>query len=736
MPLSVDNILQSNTGGFEGSSGAATLSTGTTAGSTVLIFVGIGTPGGSDYWMRAPSGFTVLTNWFPGFINAEKTAPWVYAKRNVSADETSWTMNENTSKTVQAAWVAMEITGIEANLLNAFFVADSGESLTYNAAASSIGSGSTPVSSCYDVLAFAVHSARSDTTTVPTWSGQNNGFTEFAESSTVNANNAVSIAVSYKPSLALSSYTCTASLSPTSPAAGTVVGLFAEGARHAPNMDVIFGAETGTASGLTTGIADHPGGTFHNRSAPVQVSTGSPEISSTFARTGSYSVKLSSSAAAEWVSWTNDGALGKQENYTADTNFPLIGRLCFYMPSLPAGDVEICSAWSGGTASVAKFWYRTASQKIGCVVGDPISPSFGTEILSDATVSAGVWIGLDFRYDPRVAIPVCDWQVDYDSLDVTGPVAQTQAAGVTGSIQNVSEFVIGWKTAATATIYYDDIAACKQWGAYPLGDLRIRLLKPDQAGTATVSGTSTNFKTFTSNGTMATWSSAATLANLDDAPPTIGGSADGLAQVAVATSDYVEIPMENWTAAPDNTIRGARWYLAGWAASGNPASIGVKWYDGTTEYFFIAVGDHGFDDTATVWMVGMVRSATTKDYYDIDQTKLNGLAARVGYSDDANPDAGVHCLLLEVAYQPATTYGIYESGDGFTLYVRQDPVTAGVASYLVTTPSGSRGATFTHALDGVDQTPVYVGPNTAYEHSIGASSISTVTSVGLAPDPG
>ena len=58
-----------------------------------------------------------------------------------------------------------------------------------------------------------------------------------------------------------------------------------------------------------------------------------------------------------------------------------------------------------------------------------------------------------------------------------------------------------------------------------------------------------------------------------------------------------------------------------------------------------------------------------------------------------------------------------------------------MVSYLITTPPGTRGATFDYALAGVDQTPIYVGPDDVHEVSIGAVDITGVTSCGLTPDP-
>jgi hypothetical protein len=111
------------------------------------------------------------------------------------------------------------------------------------------------------------------------------------------------------------------------------------------------------------------------------------------------------------------------------------------------------------------------------------------------------------------------------------------------------------------------------------------------------------------------------------------------------------------------------------------------------------------------------------------------MVIQAGFSSDATPDIGIHNVLAELAYQPAVVYGVAEAeGGAFNVYVRQDPVSGAVASLLATTPLGTRGATLTWTLNGVDDSQ-YVGPNTMYEEVIGASSISEVTAYGLTVDP-
>jgi hypothetical protein len=442
---------------------------------------------------------------------------------------------------------------------------------------------------------------------------------------------------------------------------------------------------------------------------------------------------LSAAAAAECVTWIALGA-GFKGNLGVTGQEPAVWveRFHFYFPtSLPGADVEIASAEAGSLVNGVTIWYRSASQKIGVKIGT------GTEVLSDAVVAVNTWIGLDYRYDPRTTTHTCDWQVDYDSTDATGPVAQTQASTAAMSVSKVTTVRKGWTTSKTATIRYDDIAGTKVRKSYPIGDINIWPLKVDPAGTPSVSGTTANFQTYTSNGSTMTAFNAANVRNaLDEIPPVVGASSDGVAQITAAAADYVIVPMDTLTAAPDNVLRGARWYFAVWGASGTAATVGVGTSDGVITSGGSAA-DHGQDASALMWLTNMhLNTASPDNLYPLTQSKVNAFEARMGWSTDATPDVGIHAVLVELVTQPAEVIGVIEIEDAaFSVYVRQDPDSGAVASYLATTPAGARGATLTWTIDGTPGSQ-YVAPNTVYEKSIGADTIATVTSVGLEPDPG
>ena len=499
---------------------------------------------------------------------------------------------------------------------------------------------------------------------------------------------------------------------------------------HAANITICSGAEIGTATTLTNATA------YTNVFAPWDVVVGTPAAITTAPRTGTYCWELASTTAAESLEWDNRfpgsiGPMGALQNPAVTWS----ERLHFYFPTaLPVGDTDLFSMEVTSLANGCVLRYITASQKLGLKIGT------GTEQVSDAVVTFGQWIGVDVYYDPRTTTHTCAWQVDYNATldDPTAPVAQTTASTASMTAGNVTKVRHGWTQAVTRTVRYDDLVGSRHRKTGLIGDIKIFPLGVDPAGTPTLSGTVGNFRTYTANGTLAAWTAVNTRNVLDEIPFVIGASSDGLTQITAASAEYVEVPMSTMACAPDYSPIAARWYVSGWAATTTAAYVQWQASDGVNQTQRIGSDvDSQFDNSTMVWQTTMhsTDAPSLNNYYQITQAKVDGFAARMGFSNDATPDAGFHGVLVELVVKPADVHNIMQIEDGaFNVYVRQDPLSAAVVSYLITTPPGARGATFTYALAGVDQTPIYVGPDDVHEVSIGAVDITGVTSCGLTPD--
>lgn len=733
MSFNLDNIVKSNTGSFSGTSGSVSLAEGeaTVAGNAVVIIVGV--VGANDPvggFVATPSGFSVLGS-APTYAS-KYAAVGAFLKVSASADETSWTVSVTGNAPEQVVWAVLEIEGADLDWTAV------GEVLPYRRSAATGGtvaetsspSGTTSVSETYAGVAIAAHMAVSTDTTTPEFTDYSNLFFEVATQDAALSPKAARLSVTAKQQLAVEAVGSTATHAANAYHEGIVLVFTGLDSQHAATVVNSFGAEIGTATGITSATV----GDINSGPAPFDTVTGSPTIVTDHARTGSYSLRFSSTSAACNLGWVK-GSAPRGNLGIAGATVPMwTDEFHIKFPSLPSVDTEIFSVQAGSAANGVKVRYVSASQKIGVKIGS------GTEQLSDATVSAGQYIGVHLEYDPRTTTHVCRWAVDYNSTpgDATGPVLQTTASTGSMTAADVSAVIRGHTTAITADYNMDDILGTFKRKTFPLPNARIFPLKVDPAGSPAVVGTESNFEVYTSNGTGSAFTAAGARAALDDIPPTIGASSDGVKQVSVAANDYVTVPMETFTCAPDYHPLAGRWYWAGWAASGNPCVMRFRAADGTTEFDKIGdTVDEDWDDTNLVWgTCPHPGSFAPTAAYQLTQTKVDNLVAEFGFSTDANPDVGLHAILFELVAAVAVEYHVSELENGaFGVYVRQDPLSGAVVSYLIHTPSGSRGATLTYALAGVDQTPVYCDPDSTQEILVGAADVNTVTGTYFVADP-
>lgn len=735
MPLTVSNIVQQKTGSFEGSSGTVSLDTATTAGSHVVVVLCVDSDGsgGQSWTITGPSGFDELS--------AAPTArawgyPTVFGKKTSPGGETSWSVSHGGGATKQVCWAVFELTGIDVTNWALMYWSRTAIAAQETLSSTAVTPNVDPVGvsfqiPSFDVMYLAVHFAVNPNPAEPTASAHTNNFQEQAAVGRANASRGCHLSVSTKSSFgARAATSATVSLSPNSYSYSLAISFTGVEAKYPPVYMACFGAQVGAVASL---VNPAPVPVAAQGPAPwdVVLNASAFSVVTTNPRSGTHCLQMTVSAANAYVGWLPDGALGTGVPGSLETTSSIwIERFHFLFPTLPTSDFEIMRVRDNWIADCV-FTFRAASAKIGCKIGT------GSEVLSDAVIQANTWVGVDYRYNVGASTFLCDWQVDYDSLNSSAtPVAQAQASGTGGSGGAITGVYKGVFVLGTGTIRFADIAGSNLFYTYPIGRVSVIGLKPDPAGTPSVVGSAANFETFANNGTGTAFNAANVRNALDDWPPTIGSSSDGLMQVNVAVNDYVRVPMATFSDPSDFIPRMVRWYWMGWAKSGNPASIGFRGYDGVSEpaRSFVPAVDHEFDDSSAVWMTRIHR-ADVSTWYEITQAKLDALEARFGWSDDANPDAGVHAVMAEVVLAQARAFGVIEvEGGAFSVYVKQDPLTDAVRGYLVTTPTGSRGATFAWTINGVDGSQ-YVGPNSVWEKDVGAVDIAEVTQISLTPDP-
>jgi hypothetical protein len=699
MPLSVDNVIQRSSGSFVGTSGNATLPGATTAGNTLILVVNCTASTG------VPTGFTLIVQ---QTLTALKGG---FYWKNTAGGETSWTITPGVSGVCN--WVVYEIAGLDQ--LNPVDVASAPATGT----GSTLATGVISPSSTYDGLILCFHGALDTTSPTPgTWSGHTGGLTQIMAQGGNDGTRSVGMSVSEAYSLSIATWNCTATktVAAGQGALAYLVVLSAAGAKRAADVLCCAGFEWGTAAGLATTVGFNP---------IFDAITGTPAVVTTSPRSGAYCLELSAAAAIENVVWTQAGSL------FSGSGGQQVVRASLYLPStLPASDVVLISTEPATAGQFCIVRYKTATQKLSIQVGT------GTEISSNTTVPADTWFSVEYRFDPRTTTLKADWRIQY--ADGGAWVDQTQATMAAGTVSGVQPACrLGWVANTTATVRYDDVVVSAVGGHYPMGDMKVLPIKVDPGSSAlTLSGTSTNFNTFTANGTLAAWNATTAYGAIDELPPTLGASADGFAQVAVASADYIEIPMDTINAAAMNaTIRGVRAYLCGWSPGGATAGLGLRFHDGVGETTLLA-GSVGptFNNTATpAWLARMVKTASR---YDWTQAKLDALALRVGFSTDVTPNMGIHAIYAEVVMHMADLVRIGSAeDDAFTVDFEMDNDSSAVVAVVITTPPGTRGATFDYDILQVAQTPIYVPPNTTTTQPIGATDIGYFTGYTFSPDP-
>lgn len=701
MSLTEDNIVQTNSGATTSAATSVNVSlpSGTTAGNTVVVVIGCTTGA-----ITAPAGFVAgkSQNEVNLFYKSE-----VAAGEGVSGS-THWTFT--TIGSVTYAWVADEWTNI-----------DSVEPVDGSAGTSSsisndatLSTGTSAQSAGLSTVAYGAWLSAKPSTDTHSWAGYTNSFTEIVE---VDPGGVVgthlAVARKYLDGYT-GSYESTATFT-TSGAAASVDALVcvlraADTSIVAP-LHLIAGYEWGTHAGYATnGVINLHGALF----GPTSVWGTAYQVSAGSARNSNYGLRITNSATS--------GNVGHGSMTTAKA-------ICFGF------NVRVVSAT--GTVVVAYAASATALQ----IVYDATNSKFGlrwgtggTPSWQSGTTATNTWVWIDVRLKTSTSTFHADWRIETATDTYTD---QTSPADASGTANVISTVVMGATVSQTMTVDYDDVVMAPYYVAYPLGPHQVRLLVPETTG-ATVSGTSTNFSKFTANGTLAAWASDAG-ALIDEVPPTISASSDGVVQTAVAASDYMQFPMTTYTCAYNEVIAAVRMLCSEWGGTGSgTGTLGFRGYDGTTETTFIAASASYDADSLTtasstypLWKCAMWPSVN-----GWTQTELNAAALRVGFSTDATPDMGVSAAYLEIAVKkvpPVRTLTVGEA-DEFYVDLVVHPYTSATVSYVITNDDATRDVTFDYSISGTPQTPVVVTPGNNSTLQLNADAFGDISDVTLTPE--
>lgn len=367
----------------------------------------------------------------------------------------------------------------------------------------------------------------------------------------------------------------------------------------------LTGFEHGVATPTTNG-----GGLFNTV-------TGSPSIQSTTKNTGSYALRLNPSSAIYTVF----------KNLSSPT--VVVGRLYFRFASWAGVDNEIVYVTVAAGVNLAI--------KINATTKKLYARFWSTSSSSDhaTTLALNTWYRLDFRFDVSTGTSKIDFQVD--------GVAATQYT-LSQSATTCSSIAIGPSNSDTMDLFIDDVVVSVTTGDYPIGAGGTEALSPASDGTHNAGTNVMENNAGTDIGVTTAYD------KLNSIPPS---STTYVQQAAVGTGNYAEVLFGD-IAATHSAIIGAMGILAYTSAT-------TSTNQGAT-----IMSKDSFSSQTDIWgnpttRADMSDGSTSNLYYKsaliagvVDDTTVNALKARVGYSNDVSPNPYWIDLIVEVAYSVAT----------------------------------------------------------------------------------
>ena len=695
MSLTEADILASHAGSADVGAGGTTTATltggsdpgwtGTQEGSIILLAVG------TSATLSTPAGFTRATE------TPAATSPTALYWKKATAGETGWTISSSSAATLD--WYVEEW---QPGALDPDFpvdVVNTSPGSTNSGTGATATTRTTPTSTSYDVVAYALfHGYHSSSTTPPTISGHGGGYSEVASVTGAGAARSVRLSVARQFSQRLAAFTGSATVAGHTNWNAAQVVLTAAEAKKAASLAGFRGWHHRTVAGLAAGVA------------PICTAAVGPAFTD-HALLGP-ALRFAMTAQAKYVQWLST-ILGNPGSARA-----LVWHFPFVLESL-SSDMEITRGGVNSAGQQAVVRYRAASGKLTLQL-----PS-GTEVESTLSPAVDTRYELDVRVSGPATAWTARWQID--------GIEQPQATGTGATAMTAGHLTVGSEAAATGTLVVGDVIWSFIGGHFPLGPFKLVALKVDPAATPTNVGTVGNFALITNNATGAALT-AGTLANardaVDDIPPTIGTGADGVCQTAAAASDYIQFPLETYTPAITELVRAGLLYTLGWGAGAAPvaASIGVRGWDGSVETQLLVAANttHGFGNSTTDpgWHAALWTPAG-----GWTQPKIDAAAVRLGFSSDATPDIGAQAFLLLLAMQLTKAEQVF--GDVVTADV--DPASEGIQRLHVDT-TGIQGGTLGYTIGG-SETTVRVEAGQTHTEVIQAADLPTIEKIRFQLDP-
>lgn len=327
-------------------------------------------------------------------------------------------------------------------------------------------------------------------------------------------------------------------------------------------------------------------------------------INAAAARNGAYGLRVNANgtAASEWFMWPTAPRAG-------------VVRFAMRLDALPAGNVGELFRMDTYSKSALRIGYVAATQSLRLSVTNATGSSAA---LSGPVVTAGDWQFVDVRYSVSGGQHSAEWSVNGE--------AQGSAA-VSGAAESLYYVRFGTTGSDKFTASYDDVLVSNTVSDYPVGDGRIGVLRPDAS--------SSNSSALRDND--GTTVDAASWTRLDEIPAT--STVDFIQQTTASSSAYAQIAFEDTAEPCARAVRG--YFTTHSVASNNASNAKLSFFDGARESV-IKSGDWAANNT-----LSRDYSASVVPAGEWDQSALNGLVARFGYSVDVKPVPILDGVLVE-----------------------------------------------------------------------------------------
>ena len=313
-----------------------------------------------------------------------------------------------------------------------------------------------------------------------------------------------------------------------------------------------------------------------------------------------------------------DGTTATNLQMGCEITYTMVGSFYVRLTANPSIESRIARILAD-TAQSMKFIVQTDGK-------------INTTIVSNGTagpvITDGNWHRVDFRVSTVTTTTTFDWSVD--------GVAQTQHTA-SQTIDPIWGFEFGSNTSNnTATAWYDDVVLSKYASDYPMGAHRVLEIVPSGDGTHNA-GTNTIED---NAGVDIVSPNAFPLVNDMVSSP----STDYIKQSTIGAGNYAEVTFEDTS---ETTIWGVDGVVALFASGLNANTGTTRIVDsgGTT-----LTDIHDLDDqseTTLQYRRGMVAPPAPQTGWTL--TALNGVKARVGFSDDVTDVPYWAAIMLQYA---------------------------------------------------------------------------------------